>query len=277
MNNVRIKKGNGEEIKVKVFTKNDLSEKLGFNKEELNLIMKYQKKFPELLQNTEGCNIDARDLWKELNEPQGKFANWIKRKVISKGFTEDIDYIRFHKTVKGDSKGYGNKSTEEYNLTIDTAKHVAMMENTLTGSLIRNYFILTEKALRKMDEWIIIREPEKLGYKELCKQLDLSYFNKHKGKTPNHLYSNEANMINRALLGKDAKTIREFLGTKDNQTREHLNAELNQSLYELQILDSGLIISGLDYYQRKEIIESVCNTKYKLLKFNITTEYLKIA
>ena len=43
--------------------------------------------------------VDARDLWKQLGEPQGKFADWIKRKLITKKtkggaliFIENKDY-----------------------------------------------------------------------------------------------------------------------------------------------------------------------------------------
>lgn len=78
-------------------------------------------------------------------KPQGKFADWSKRKIVGKGFVENVDYTSSHKIVKRDNGG--NKSTE-YMLTVDTAKNICMMENTdafvarcahlLTSSLCAN-------------------------------------------------------------------------------------------------------------------------------------------
>ncbi|QEK12592.1 hypothetical protein FQB35_09780 [Crassaminicella thermophila] len=48
------------DVKVKVFEKKELIEKLGFTEEDAKLVMKYQKTFPELLQDgVEGFVIDA--------------------------------------------------------------------------------------------------------------------------------------------------------------------------------------------------------------------------
>ncbi len=44
--------------------------------------------------------------------------------LILKGFVENVDYTSSHKIVKRDKKGYGNKTTSEYMLTVDTAKNI---------------------------------------------------------------------------------------------------------------------------------------------------------
>lgn len=36
--------------------------------------------------------IDARQLWNELNCPQGQFNKWVERKFKPYGFTEDVDF-----------------------------------------------------------------------------------------------------------------------------------------------------------------------------------------
>ena len=68
---------------IKKFSKRQLLDQCGFNAEETQIILDYQKKLPILVENdsVEGFCIDARDLWKQLGEPQGKFADWIKRKI----------------------------------------------------------------------------------------------------------------------------------------------------------------------------------------------------
>lgn len=261
-------------LKVKVFEGRELKEKLNFTDDEAKLIMKYQKQFPELLQEeneVEGFVIEGRFLWEQLDKPYVYYADWMKKKVLKQKWTEKRDYITSSKKFEVANKGY--KTLDAHYFTIEMAKHVAMMENTEKGRLVRIYFILMEKALRKMDEYILVREPEKLGYKELCKQLNNNYRSTHEGKEPNKfIYSNEADMINVILLGKKAKKIRGILGYKDNVTREHLNIEVNKALYELQMLDSSLIIANIDYQQRKAIVESTCKVKFNNLELEIDKE-----
>lgn len=262
------------ELKVKVFTKEDLKEKIKFTDDEVKLIMKYQKTFPELLQDDdiEGFVINARILWEQLDKPHTQFNKWVDRKVL-KYYEENIDFRRMDKFVQGDKHGYGNAKLKEYYLTLECAKNVAMSEHTPKGRLTRTYFILMEKALRKMDKWIVVREPEKEGYKELCRCLQLMYMKNNNYKKPNSsLFYTEADMINEALLGKKAKEIRKILGAKDNQTREHLDCEVNQALYELQILDSNLVTGGAEFSLRQKLITNACETRYKNLCLAINKE-----
>lgn len=53
----------GEAIKVNIFEKRELIEKLDFTEEDARLVIIYQKTFPELLQDgVEGFVIDTRTL-----------------------------------------------------------------------------------------------------------------------------------------------------------------------------------------------------------------------
>lgn len=257
---MRVENING--IKVKVFTKKDLTQKLGFSEEESKIIMQYQKTFPELLQDkVEGFVIDARRLWEQLDKPQGEFGKWIKRKVISRGYVENSDFANIDKSVDIGKTNISRKQSE-YFLNVDCAKNVCMSENTDKGRLTRRYFILMEKAIRSMDDWIVIREPQKEGYKELCSKLKEKYEEISNSEVPYYVYSNEADMLNVALLGARAKDIREELEIKDNQTREWLNSEVNKALCELQLIDSSLVIGNIYFEERKRIIEDTCDSKY---------------
>ncbi len=69
-------------------------------------------------------------------------------------------------------------------LTLNCAKKIAMRQNNKQGDLVCDYFILMEKALRNMGDWLLVTEPEKEGYKELCKQLKNQYQKTHEGKNP---------------------------------------------------------------------------------------------
>ena len=56
-------------IKFKVFTEEELKEKLGMREEDIKVILDYQDKFPELLQDKgEGFCINGRKLHEQLVE-----------------------------------------------------------------------------------------------------------------------------------------------------------------------------------------------------------------
>ena len=52
------------------FSRKEL-ERIGRNEEEIELVMKYQKKLPVLIENNnvEQFSIDARLLWEQLDKP----------------------------------------------------------------------------------------------------------------------------------------------------------------------------------------------------------------
>ena len=107
--------------KERVFKRDEL-ELYGFGKNEVEVVQIYQKNFPELLQDVDGFVIDARPLWVNLGEPQGEFNKWSKRKIIGKGFIENVDFSKIDKTV---DVGNLKRPTTEYTLTVDTAKNIA--------------------------------------------------------------------------------------------------------------------------------------------------------
>ena len=110
---------------------------------EEGIIPIYENKSKEKL-------INARELFYTLRgrETKTKFADWIKERLVKYKFIENVDYICFRNFTKADR--YGNKTTKEYYLTIDTAKEICMIENNEIGRKIRRYFIETEKRYRNI-------------------------------------------------------------------------------------------------------------------------------
>lgn len=93
--------------------------------------------------------VSARELHSAL-ENKRKFSDWIKQRIEHFKFLENQDFFRFHNFVKADEKGYGNKSTIEYYITIDMAKELCMVENNEKGRMVRKYFIESEKRYREI-------------------------------------------------------------------------------------------------------------------------------
>ena len=96
--------------------------------------------------------VNARELFYNLRgeNTKTKFADWIKERLIRYKFVENIDYICFRNFTKAEK--YGNKTTKEYYLTVDTSKEICMIENNDNGRRIRRYFIEIEKRYRNIVE-----------------------------------------------------------------------------------------------------------------------------
>lgn len=105
------------------------------------------------LQGESVQTVDARQLH-EFLESKKQFADWIKNKVVDDDlFTEDQDYILLHQEVK--QNGIGGHNKKDYAVTIDTAKHLSMMERTAKGKQARQYFIECEKVARGISPSLI--------------------------------------------------------------------------------------------------------------------------
>jgi phage anti-repressor protein len=261
------------------FKKKELIQRLGMSEEDANKVMLAQKKFPTLLatENEKGFIIDARTIWEELNKPHGQFNKWIDRKLISKNYIENSDYIRMDKIVQGDSNGYGNAKSKEYTLTLNCAKKIAMRENTNEGDLICDYFILLEEAIKNMDKWYEARHPEKTGYKNMCAMLERQYMDSHDGKKPDfHIYTNNADMINLCMFGKKSKAMKQILDVEyEDLLRDSLTTEANKAISEVQLLNENLVLSNVDFQTRKQIITNTCNSKYMDIRVKIVSEFHK--
>lgn len=88
--------------------------------------------------------VNARDLHREL-EVGKDFSDWMKAQIDRGGLVENEDFAVLPQ--KGENPKVGRPAIE-YALTIDAAKHVAMLSATEAGKQIRKYFIEAEKSLR---------------------------------------------------------------------------------------------------------------------------------
>ena len=88
-------------------------------------------------------SVDARDLHGRL-EVKSKFANWISRKIEKYKFIEGVHYLGVSQKWESPQTG-ALTATKEYYLTLDTAKHLAMLQNNKIGFKIRDYFIKVEQ------------------------------------------------------------------------------------------------------------------------------------
>lgn len=101
-----------------------------------------------VISSSDGSNltIDARLLHSQL-QVSTIFANWIRRRINEFGFEEGTDFFpKMEKSKRG--KYQGGRKTTNYELTLDMAKELAMLERNVVGQRIRRYFIAMEKEAR---------------------------------------------------------------------------------------------------------------------------------
>lgn len=90
--------------------------------------------------------VDARILWKNLGS-KTQFRDWILRREKDAGLIEGQDFIISLENERNLKSGRPQKNVI---LSIEAAKHLAMMEGTEKGKEIRQYFIDVEKEERQM-------------------------------------------------------------------------------------------------------------------------------
>lgn len=84
--------------------------------------------------------LSARDLHGFL-EIGTEFAKWMQR-MCEYGFDENVDYRVF---VKNDDNSKGGRPSTDYEITLDMAKEIAMIQRNERGKQARQYFIEIEK------------------------------------------------------------------------------------------------------------------------------------
>lgn len=104
--------------------------------------------------------VSARDLWKFL-DVNYDFSTWIKRRIEKYDFIENEDFIMVRGFPQNCGK-LGGRPREDYILSLDMAKELAMIENNSTGRAARRYFIQCEKRYRKLIDEKHSKEIQKL-------------------------------------------------------------------------------------------------------------------
>lgn len=87
--------------------------------------------------------VSARELHKAL-EVHHRFNDWFN--TNKKMLIEEVDYTTVPVLVEVDNNGgFQKRQLNDYQLTIEAAKHICMMSRTEKGREVRNYFIQLEK------------------------------------------------------------------------------------------------------------------------------------
>jgi anti-repressor protein len=85
--------------------------------------------------------VNARDLHAFL-ESKAQFATWIRERIAQCSMVDGRDYVAY--SPNGE-KPQGGRPSIEYELTLDMAKKLAMLERNAKGNQAREYFLECER------------------------------------------------------------------------------------------------------------------------------------
>jgi anti-repressor protein len=89
----------------------------------------------------------ARDLWEFLGRPWSEFMKWFNQ-YKDYGFIENVDYRLLRVKIRTNNPKNPETDAIDYEITIDMAKELAMLQKTEKGKEARQYFIEAEKRYK---------------------------------------------------------------------------------------------------------------------------------
>lgn len=155
--------------------------------------------------------------------------------------------------ISADYTDNKNRTYRCYNLDKDlTLTLVSGYEVKLRYAIVKRWSELERYLAAKSPDWSLERLVSKLGYKSMCDAIKAS-----KENPATYDYSNNADLINRIILGMSAKQYKELneLGRKD-AIRDKLEAHIIFAYSRLQFENERLIIEGVGFQARKEKLKA---------------------
>lgn len=113
-----------------------------FNGERFKHMQEFENEIIKVNYNREKPTVSARELYKRL-EIKYRFSRWVESNFSE--FAKNEDYFGADIDVRGNQYG-GTQTLDDYDLTIDMAKHLCLMSKTPKGKKCRQDLIDLEKA-----------------------------------------------------------------------------------------------------------------------------------
>lgn len=188
---------------------------------------------------------DIDSIINDLLKP-GETGNRLGLPKFGEANRKDFADINFKKSFYKDSQG---KRYREYLLTRDGFTLVAM---GFTGKKALEFKITYINRFNEMERFIISRSLARLEYPELTDMIKLMH-----DEPKFYHFSNEADMINRIVMGMPAKEIRQMHGlAKGESIRDHATPWQADMIQRLQKADVGFVVAIPDFKQRKKALEN---------------------
>lgn len=180
----------------------------------------------------------------------GKEHYNVLRDIENLDCSESFNAINFELVNYKDKKG---EKRPEYIITKDGFVFLVMGYRGRKAAAFKEAYI---KRFNDMEDYIKSVQAAKMDYPALTQAIKEAY-----DEPKNYHFSNELNMINRIVLGTDAKHFKQEhgVGVKESSIRPYLTAWQIKAVEDLQRIDIGLVMSGMDFQGRKMLLTQYFN------------------
>lgn len=195
---------------------------------------------------------DSLQIAEELNKRHDHVMRDIENILldISESNAPKFGEINF---IQETYKDVRNRKQKKYMLTKDG---FVFLVTSYGGKKATDFKIMYIQRFNDMENFIKSIQNAKMDYPALTRAIEQMH-----EEPKSYHFSNEINMINRIVLGMDAKHFKEENGIdeKENSIRPYLTAEQIKAVEELQRIDIGLLVARMEFEQRKEILRAHYN------------------
>jgi phage anti-repressor protein len=185
----------------------------------------------------------------QLLEIATPLSTWFPR-MIEYGFIEDQDFNQTNKKVRLVQGGSTIK--KDWAVTIDMAKHIAIVQRTPVGKLIRDYLLNLDK---KVHDGRLLDNNQIRALFEICKVM--GFFSVQKFFENEHFIIKDRPRdwwnVRAKLLGygsSDLKEIMDGLGKKYKSIKQALMATDKYELIRMAIMDMFLAMGKSERYAK---------------------------
>lgn len=219
---------------------------------------------------TEQPTVSARDLHEKLNIEK-RFSAWFE--ANSKGFIngEDFTSVLIGTEVQNNG-GVQMRKLQDYNLSIDMAKHICLMSRTEKGRECRQYFIDLEKAWNTPEQ--IMARALKMADAEMEKlKSDNQYLiADNERMKPKEIFADAVSTSHTSILIGDLAKILKQNGVETGQKRLFNWMRENGYLIKRQGADRNMPTQKSMELGLFEVKESTVNNPDGSVRINKTTK-----
>lgn len=191
------------------------------------------------------------------------FSNWIKGRIDKYEFSEHIDYCVV-KVLSSPNLATAKSRAQvktEYHCTPDMVKELAMIESSAMGKLARKYFIDCETKANQLLLEKEERQKLRVEFRPMTDAVMLAH-----AEPKSYHYSNEADMINRIVLGMTAAKFKTFHEIEKNENvRDYMTEQQINAVISLQRANTVFITMDEEFADRKAKLQMLFDKKHSEL------------
>jgi phage anti-repressor protein len=207
-------------------------------------------------------SVSAKELHSGLELDKSQWSRWSKKNIVNNDFfLENKDWVGF------DIMSNGNE-TRDFAISLDFAKHLAMMARTENAHNYRNYFIKCEEELKHSRE----QSNQKYIHRQIAREeaypmLDAYNDCAEENNVPvgNFDHSSEFDMLNSIVLGLTAQGYKyqNKIPLHESSIRDYLSPLQLEGIAFLQNANTLMLNEGeIDRTVRKDRLQKLFDKKF---------------